>query len=62
MPKWHVEVYRGKKLFGQAFRFRLRYSNGRKLCASESYRDKVDCLAAANDIALPAGAEVVDLT
>lgn len=61
--KWHVEVYRGRKVVRQAFRVRLRYTlNHRKLMASEAYTNREDAFDAARDVAEPAGAEVIDLT
>jgi len=57
---WEVHVVMTKRLIRQRFHLRIVDTGNRKiLAASETYRDKDECLVTAHLIADPAGAPVV---
>jgi uncharacterized protein YegP (UPF0339 family) len=49
----HAEVYRGRKIFGQCWRFRVYGGNGEPISNSEAYENYDDCLATAQELMGP---------
>jgi uncharacterized protein YegP (UPF0339 family) len=58
-PNVYVQIYKGRNLFGQKWRFRIRGRNNETIATSEAYHNRADAEKTVG-LLFPDGVEVKD--